>query len=113
MLAPGASCVYSQHAFAVYALGALPEIRYDSTLRAAIGLMADTAYFGLWSRVAPDAWMPAPPPESEPAIDSTRGIATVTSVAARDPGFPQLFPETWSATGYGETVNRPPAPRRT
>src|SRR5579863_8531360 len=46
-------------AFAVYALGALPEIRYDSTVGAAIGLMADTAYFGLWSRVAPDAWMPA------------------------------------------------------
>ena len=45
-------------AFAVYSLGALPEIRYDSTVRTAIGLMADTAYFGLWSRVAPDAWMP-------------------------------------------------------
>src|ERR1051326_8075730 len=46
-------------AYAVYSLGALPEIHYDSTMRSAIGLLADTAYFALGSAVAPDAWMPA------------------------------------------------------
>src|SRR5690348_18309067 len=46
-------------AYAVYALGALPEIRFDSTTRATAGLLADTAYFGLWSWVEPGAWMPA------------------------------------------------------
>ena len=46
-------------AYAVYSLGALPEIRFDSTTRSAIGLLADTAYFALWSWMAPNAWMPA------------------------------------------------------
>ncbi|MGH7088200.1 MAG: hypothetical protein ACREFQ_04810, partial [Stellaceae bacterium] len=46
-------------AYAVYSLGALPEIRFDSTRRAAVGLIADTLYFGVWSWVAPEAWMPA------------------------------------------------------
>jgi signal transduction histidine kinase len=45
-------------AYAVYALGAIPEIRFDSTIRAAIGLILDTAYFGVWCWVAPTAWVP-------------------------------------------------------
>jgi signal transduction histidine kinase len=46
-------------AYAVYSLGALPEVRFDSPRRNAVGLLADTAYFGLWSWAAPAAWMPA------------------------------------------------------
>src|SRR5450631_657650 len=46
-------------AYVVYALGALPEIRFDSSVRAAIGLVVDAAYFGVWCWVAPSSWVPA------------------------------------------------------
>lgn len=46
-------------AYAVYSLGAIPEIRFDSTTRSAAGLLADSAYFALWIWAAPGAWMPA------------------------------------------------------
>src|SRR5215470_4237106 len=46
-------------AYAVYALGALPEIRFDSPARAAFGLVIDTACFGVWCWAAPASWMPA------------------------------------------------------
>ncbi|HEY4364371.1 MAG TPA: sensor histidine kinase [Bryobacteraceae bacterium] len=46
-------------AYAVYSLGELPELGYPSATRTAIGLLIDTAYVGLWSSVAPGAWMPA------------------------------------------------------
>ena len=45
-------------AYAVYALGAIPEIRFDSTIRSAVGLILDTAYFGVWCWVAPASWVP-------------------------------------------------------
>lgn len=46
-------------AYAVYALGAIPEIRFDSSTRAAIGLVVDAMYFGVWCWVAPSSWVPA------------------------------------------------------
>jgi signal transduction histidine kinase len=46
-------------AYAVYALGALPEIRFDSPMRAAVGLVIDAAYFGVWCWVAPASWATA------------------------------------------------------
>ncbi len=46
-------------AYAVYSLGALPEIRSHAGTHAALALLADTAYFALWAWVAPGAWMPA------------------------------------------------------
>jgi signal transduction histidine kinase len=46
-------------AYAVYALGALPEIRFDSPARAAFGLVIDTACFGVWCWASPGSWMPA------------------------------------------------------
>ncbi len=46
-------------AYAVYSLGALAEVRFDQAMRSPIGVLADTLYFGLWSWVAPGAWMPA------------------------------------------------------
>jgi signal transduction histidine kinase len=46
-------------AYAVYSLGALPEILSHAGTHAAIALLADAAYFALWAWVAPAAWMPA------------------------------------------------------
>src|SRR5437870_5529554 len=46
-------------AYAVYALGAIPEISFDSSTRAAIGLVVDAAYFGVWCWAAPSSWVPA------------------------------------------------------
>ncbi len=43
-------------AYVVYALGALPEIRFDSPARAAFGLVTDAAYFGVLCWAAPVAW---------------------------------------------------------
>ena len=43
-------------AYAVYAFGSLFDLRYDSPLRSAIAIMADTAYFALWVWLAPDGW---------------------------------------------------------
>jgi signal transduction histidine kinase len=46
-------------AYAVYALGAVPEIRFDSSARAAIGLLIDTAAFGVLCWAASGTWLPA------------------------------------------------------
>jgi len=45
-------------AYALFALYSLPEKGRESRWRDAVSLSADAAYFGLWSRVAPAAWMP-------------------------------------------------------
>ena len=46
-------------AYLAYSLGALAEARFDKSMRSPAGVLADTLYFGLWSYVAPGAWMPA------------------------------------------------------
>jgi signal transduction histidine kinase len=46
-------------AYAVYSFGALAEVRFDSSMRSPIGVLADTLYFGLWAWFAPGAWMPS------------------------------------------------------
>jgi signal transduction histidine kinase len=46
-------------AYAVYSLGALSEVRFYSTMRSPVGVLADTLYFGLWAWFAPGAWMPS------------------------------------------------------
>src|SRR5579864_3666663 len=46
-------------AYAVYSLGDLPEFGHPSATRTAFGLLIDAAYVGMWSWVAPGAWMPA------------------------------------------------------
>ena len=43
-------------AYAVYAFGSLFDLRYESPLRSAIAVMADTAYFALWVWLAPEGW---------------------------------------------------------
>jgi signal transduction histidine kinase len=46
-------------AYAVYAVGVMLEGRIDTQRRAAIALIADTAYFALWAWVNPESWPPA------------------------------------------------------
>jgi len=43
-------------AYAMYAFGSLFDLRYDTPLRSAIAIMADTVYFALWVWLAPDGW---------------------------------------------------------
>ena len=56
------------------------------------------------------AWMPAPPPESEPAIERTRGTRRDVDTSTR---VVRCAARTIPSAGYGDTVNRPPARRRT
>src|SRR5437016_5889081 len=46
-------------AYAVYSVGALLEIKFDTPLRAAIGTSADAAFFALWAWLEPAGWPPA------------------------------------------------------
>src|SRR5580658_2560401 len=47
-------------AYLVYAIGVLFELRLDSTVRARIALVADTAFFGFWSWIAGSGWTGGP-----------------------------------------------------
>lgn len=44
-------------AYLVYAAGTLFEVRFDSTLRGRIALIADTAFFGFWMWVVASGWV--------------------------------------------------------
>ena len=56
------------------------------------------------------AWMPAPAPESDPAIDSTLG-STITSVPRPDATELSVAYERFSQSHHGATRKRPPGPR--
>jgi signal transduction histidine kinase len=43
-------------AYLAYAIGAMFEVRFDSTWRTNLGLVIDTAYFGFWTFLAPGGW---------------------------------------------------------
>ncbi|HTS78176.1 MAG TPA: sensor histidine kinase [Bryobacteraceae bacterium] len=43
-------------AYLVYAAGALFELRFDSTIRARIALIADTTFFGFWMWLVGSGW---------------------------------------------------------
>ena len=45
-------------AYAAFSLCLLPERRHQTPWLDAVALLADLAYFGLWSRLAPQGWMP-------------------------------------------------------
>jgi len=45
-------------AYAVYAAGALLDMRYDSSIRAAVAVTFDAATFALWAWMAPASWPP-------------------------------------------------------
>ena len=44
-------------AYAVYAIGALFEAKFDSSIRAGIALIADTVFFGFWNWLIAAGWL--------------------------------------------------------
>src|ERR1700721_2282886 len=64
-------------AYVVYAIGALFEVRYDSTLRTNLGLVIDTAYFGFWTYLAPGGWSGSTPAGWMSALDGSYLFASV------------------------------------
>jgi signal transduction histidine kinase len=56
-------------AYLVYSVGAMFEVRYDSSSRANLGLVIDTAYFGLWTWLAPGGWTGSTPASWLSALD--------------------------------------------
>lgn len=45
-------------AYAMYAVGALLDLRYDSSVRSALSVTFDAANFALWAWLAPASWAP-------------------------------------------------------
>ncbi len=58
-------------AYLVYSVGAIFEIRFDSTLRINLGLLIDTAYFGFWTYLAPGGWTGSTPAGWMSALDAS------------------------------------------
>jgi hypothetical protein len=53
------------------------------------------------------AWMPAPPPESEPAIDSTLGVRVVAvAIAVKHMRRPRAYPRGAVSVGIGPEALR-------
>ncbi|HVO99948.1 MAG TPA: sensor histidine kinase [Bryobacteraceae bacterium] len=48
-------------AYAVYAVGAMFELGFESTWRTNLGLVIDTAFFGFWTYLAPGGWTGSTP----------------------------------------------------
>jgi len=46
-------------AYVVYSVGALLEIKFDTPIRAAIGISADAGFFAMWVWLEPAGWPPA------------------------------------------------------
>ena len=64
-------------AYLVYAVGALFEIRFDSTRRTNLGMVIDTAYFGFWTYLAPGGWSGSTPAGWMSALDGSYLFASV------------------------------------
>jgi signal transduction histidine kinase len=58
-------------AYLIYAIGALFEVRFDSTLRTNFGLVIDTAYFGFWTYLSPGGWTGSTPAGWMSALDAS------------------------------------------
>ncbi|HTB11192.1 MAG TPA: sensor histidine kinase [Bryobacteraceae bacterium] len=58
-------------AYLVYAVGAMFEVRFDSTVRTNLGLVIDTAYFGFWTYLAPGGWTGSTPAGWMSAFDGS------------------------------------------
>jgi signal transduction histidine kinase len=56
-------------AYLVYAIGAMFEVRFDSTVRTNVGLVIDTAYFSFWTYLAPGGWTGSTPAGWLSALD--------------------------------------------
>jgi signal transduction histidine kinase len=97
-------------AYVAYSLGALAEVRFDKAMRSPVGILADTLYFGLWSWLAPGAWMPALAAayllgsvcllQDLPRTASAAAVALILAVLLPSPSAPSLI-WTVAATGAG------------
>jgi signal transduction histidine kinase len=58
-------------AYLVYAIGAMFEVRYDSTWRNNLGLVIDAAFFGFWTYLAPGGWTGSAPAGWLSALDAS------------------------------------------
>ncbi|MGA3187514.1 MAG: sensor histidine kinase [Bryobacteraceae bacterium] len=58
-------------AYLVYAIGAMFEVRFDSTWRTNIGMVVDTAFFGFWTYLAPGGWTGSTPAGWLSALDTS------------------------------------------
>jgi signal transduction histidine kinase len=58
-------------AYLVYAVGAMFEVRYDSTWRNNLGLVIDAAFFGFWTYLAPGGWTGSAPAGWLSALDAS------------------------------------------
>jgi signal transduction histidine kinase len=95
-------------AYLAYSLGALAEVRYDNAMRSPIGVLADLLYFGLWSWVAPGAWMPGIAAgyllasvcllQDAWRTGAVAGIALILAVLVPSPSTPSLI---WTVTAAG------------
>lgn len=95
-------------AYLAYSLGALYEVRFDASMRSPVGILADTLYFGLWSFIAPGAWMPAMAAgyllasvcllQDLPRTVSAAAVALVLAVVLPSPATPALI---WTVCATG------------
>jgi signal transduction histidine kinase len=58
-------------AYLVYAVGAMVEVRYDSTWRNNLSLVIDAAFFGFWTYLAPGGWTGSAPAGWLSALDAS------------------------------------------
>jgi len=95
-------------AYVVYSLGALAEVRFDAAMRSPVGILADTLYFGLWSWLAPGAWMASMAAgyllasvcllQDLPRTASAAAVALILAVLLPSPSTPSLI---WTVAAAG------------
>lgn len=106
-------------AYLVYAIGAIFEVRFDSTWRTNAGLVIDTAFFGFWTWLAPGGWTGSTPAgwmsaldgaylfssavlfQDVPRIVAVAAIALIDSILLTPPEEMSLV---WTALGMGSTA---------
>jgi signal transduction histidine kinase len=105
-------------AYLVYAVGAMFEVRFDSTWRTNLGLVIDTAYFGFWTYLAPGGWTGSTPAGWLSALDASylfasaallqevSRVAMVAAIALLDSLLftpPEEMSLVWTVLGLGST----------
>ncbi len=106
-------------AYVVYAIGAMFEVRFDSTMRTNVGLVIDTAFFGFWTYLAPGGWTGSTAAGWLSALDGAYlfssavllqdvfRVATVAAIALIDSLLltpPEEMSLVWTALGIGATA---------
>jgi signal transduction histidine kinase len=106
-------------AYLAYAVGALFEVRFDSTWRTNLALVVDTAYFGFWTYLAPGGWIGSTPAgwmsglilgyllTSAVLFHEVSRVAIVATIALLDSIIltpPQEISLCWTALGLGSAA---------